>query len=88
MTEYTPNVAVACVTSGAGRSLRIFSNWPPLLQRTYGVSSLAMQSSVGGSSRGGLAAVCAALRAPGRFGLVMSQSGSLWYVPGIADKTP
>jgi enterochelin esterase-like enzyme len=60
----------------------------PLLQSKYGVSKLASESGVGGASRGGLAAVCAALRAPDRFGLVISQSGSLWFVPRTIPGKP
>jgi enterochelin esterase family protein len=60
----------------------------PWLQRKYGTSALATEIGVGGVSRGGLAAVCAALRAPDRFGLVMSQSGSLWYVPNTVERKP
>jgi enterochelin esterase family protein len=59
-----------------------------LLQSRYGASCLATESGVGGVSRGGLAAVCAALRAPQHFGLVISQSGSLWYVPRTPDRKP
>jgi enterochelin esterase family protein len=60
----------------------------PFLQRTYGTSSDAAATAVGGVSRGGLAAVCAALHAPEQFGLVISQSGSLWYVPRSVERKP
>jgi enterochelin esterase-like enzyme len=60
----------------------------PFLQRKYGASSAATAMGVGGVSRGGLAAVCAALQAPYRFGMVISQSGSLWYVPGRSHANP
>jgi len=35
-----------------------------------------------GASYGGLAAACAALDRPDRFGAVLSQSGSFWWAPG------
>lgn len=95
-----PPIVIARVPNPSGRSrMRDLACRPeftdflakeltPLLQEKYGTSRLATECGVGGSSRGGLAAVCAALRAPDRFGLVMSQSGSLWYEPGDADKQP
>lgn len=43
---------------------------------------------MGGASRGGLAAVCAALHMPGEFGMVISQSGSLWYLPPNEPRQP
>lgn len=60
----------------------------PLLQRNYGASAAAEDTGVGGVSRGGLAAVCAALHAPRQFGKVISQSGSLWYLPSTEPRTP
>ena len=60
----------------------------PMLEAKYGASRRASETGVGGVSRGGLAAVCAALHAPERFGLAMSQSGSLWYVPRTPNRKP
>ncbi len=60
----------------------------PFLQRNYGTSPAPEHTAVGGASRGGLAAVCAALHAPGQFGMVISQSGSLWYLPPEERREP
>jgi enterochelin esterase-like enzyme len=60
----------------------------PMLERKYGASKRPGDTGVGGVSRGGLAAVCAVLQAPNRFGLAMSQSGSLWYVPRTPERKP
>jgi enterochelin esterase-like enzyme len=49
-------------------------------------SASPVDTIVGGSSRGGLSASCAALRYPGRFGNVLSLSGSYyWGPPGTQE---
>jgi enterochelin esterase family protein len=60
----------------------------PFLQRKYGTSAAPEHTTVGAASRGGLAAVCATLHAPRQFGLVISQSGSLWYLPPNEPREP
>jgi enterochelin esterase family protein len=95
-----PPIVVARVPNPSGRSRMrdlgcrpeftefLIKEVAPLLQRKYGTSSAAAVTGVGGVSRGGLAAVCAALFAPQQFGLVISQSGSLWYVPRTVVRKP
>ena len=57
----------------------------PLVRRRYAVTRDPLQTAVGGSSHGGLAATCAALRFPRTFGMVISQSGSYWWAPPNED---
>lgn len=53
----------------------------PWIQSKYHVSTQAADTSVGGGSRGGLAAVCAAWKYPDVFGNVLSQSGYFTWDP-------
>ncbi|MBB6118233.1 enterochelin esterase [Nocardiopsis algeriensis] len=55
----------------------------PLLARRYPVTGDPSRTAVAGQSLGGLTALYAAHRNPGRFGRVVSQSGSFWW-PGVA----
>ncbi len=54
----------------------------PWARRKYRLSPDPKQTVVCGSSLGGLCAAYCALRHPGVFGNVLSQSGSFWYYPG------
>jgi enterochelin esterase-like enzyme len=95
-----PPIVVARVPNSNGRSrMRDLGCRPefsqflanellPFLQRKYGTSAAPEHTAVGGTSRGGLAAVCAALHAPHQFGMVISQSGSLWYLPPSEKREP
>jgi enterochelin esterase family protein len=51
----------------------------PWIRERYHVSSVAAETMLGGASRGGLAAVCAALEYPEQFGNVSAQSGFFVY---------
>jgi enterochelin esterase-like enzyme len=51
----------------------------PWIRARYHVSSVPAQTILGGASRGGLAAVCAALEYPRQFGNVFTQSGFFVY---------
>jgi enterochelin esterase family protein len=51
----------------------------PWIRGRYRVSSLPAETVIGGASRGGLAAVCAALDFPEQFGNVSAQSGFFVY---------
>ncbi|GIL61274.1 hypothetical protein Vafri_15689 [Volvox africanus] len=51
----------------------------PYTERTYGVSSEPALRGFGGSSFGGICALCAALRHPGVFGSLLVESPSLWF---------
>ncbi|GIL79183.1 hypothetical protein Vretimale_16716 [Volvox reticuliferus] len=51
----------------------------PYAERTYGVSSEPALRGFGGSSFGGICALCAALRHPGVFGSLLVESPSLWF---------
>jgi enterochelin esterase family protein len=53
----------------------------PWAREHYGVNPTPGQSIVGGSSLGGLAAACTALRHPEVFGNVLSESGAYWWSP-------
>ena len=53
----------------------------PSVSSRYHVSDDAAKSTIAGFSLGGLTAVCTALTHPGRFGNVLSQSGSFWWKP-------
>lgn len=55
----------------------------PWLGGQHPVSGDPRRTVVAGQSLGGLTALYAALRAPGRFGRVLSQSGSYWW-PNVA----
>lgn len=49
----------------------------PLVQQTFGASTRAADTAIGGSSMGGLAALWAHLQMPERFGMAMAMSPSL-----------
>ncbi|AGL17953.1 esterase family protein [Actinoplanes sp. N902-109] len=51
----------------------------PWARREYGISPFPRDIAAAGSSYGGLAAAVLALREPGVFGAVLSQSGSFWW---------
>lgn len=51
----------------------------PWIRARYRVSTVAADTILGGASRGGLAAVCAALEYPQQFGNVSAQSGFFVY---------
>jgi len=53
----------------------------PWAKEQYGVNPTPGRSIVGGSSLGGLAAACTALRYPEVFGNVLSESGAFWWSP-------
>ncbi|WP_420994171.1 alpha/beta hydrolase-fold protein [Cupriavidus sp. 30B13] len=53
--------------------------------RAQGVAAPAARTVIAGSSYGGLASAYAALRHPGLFGNVLSQSGSFWWAPGAGS---
>ena len=53
----------------------------PWVRRHYNVAADARQTIVAGHSAGGLGAVYMALRHPGVFGNVLSQSGAVWWSP-------
>lgn len=53
----------------------------PWLSDTYPTATAAARRTVAGASYGGLAAYCAGIRHPDRFGRVLSQSGTFWWSP-------
>jgi enterochelin esterase-like enzyme len=53
----------------------------PRVRARYVASADSRLTVIGGSSRGALAASCAAFRHPDVFGKVLSQSGSYWWTP-------
>jgi enterochelin esterase family protein len=53
----------------------------PWVEASYRVAREAGHHVIAGSSLGGLAAVCAAVRSPGVFGQVIAQSGSFYRAP-------
>lgn len=53
----------------------------PWVRARYAVSDDPARTTLAGSSAGGLAATCAALAHPERFGSVLSQSGAYWWRP-------
>lgn len=53
----------------------------PWARVAYNITAEPQQIVVGGSSFGGLAAACAGLHHPEKFGNVLSQSGSFYWVP-------
>lgn len=57
----------------------------PRVSRDYPLSRDPAEAVVAGSSLGGLAASTLALRYPGVFGNVLSQSGSYWWYPGVHE---
>ena len=59
----------------------VVSELLPLVHQRYSVTADPSRTVIGGSSHGGLAAACAALRFPTTFGSVISQSGSYWWAP-------
>lgn len=54
----------------------------PWAHRTHGTVGDPRRTIIAGSSLGGVAAACAALRFPNVFGNVLSQSGAFWYYRG------
>lgn len=58
----------------------------PWMRNRYRVTSGSTRTVVAGSSYGGLASSCAALRHPEVFGNVLSQSGSYWWAPDDDDE--
>ncbi|MBQ0985579.1 enterochelin esterase [Streptomyces sp. F63] len=59
----------------------------PWVHENYHITSDPARTVVGGSCFGGLAAFYAAFREPGRFGNVISQSGSFWWPgKGVPDR--
>lgn len=69
---------LACSSAFADMLARSFMPW---LRTRLRVATEPGQVVLAGSSYGGLAATCAALRHPGSFGAVLSQSGSYWWDP-------
>jgi enterochelin esterase family protein len=59
----------------------------PMARKEFHVSSRAADTVVGGSSYGGLASGCAALRYPEDFGNVLSQAGSYYWEPSTLPAT-
>ena len=57
----------------------------PWLQREFAFHARASRTTIGGASIAGMTAVFAALRRPGVFGNVLSQSGSFWINNHDAD---
>ena len=57
----------------------------PFIRAHYKVTADPSKTGIGGYSLGGLAAVCAGLRQPKTFGLILAQSGSFWWEPTGAD---
>lgn len=57
----------------------------PWLAKRYPLTHDQARRALAGSSFGGLAAACTALRHPGHFGLVLSQSGSFWWGPDASQ---
>jgi enterochelin esterase family protein len=53
----------------------------PVVHLRYSVTNDPARTAIGGSSQGGLAAMCAAFRFPRVFGNVISQSASYWWAP-------
>jgi enterochelin esterase-like enzyme len=54
----------------------------PWAHRTLAIATDPQRTVIGGSSLGGVAGACAALRYPNVFGNVLSQSGAFWYYRG------
>lgn len=76
---------LACNTGFADMLARYFMPWVRTRLRLTGDPG---QIVLAGSSYGGLISTCAALRHPGSFGAVLSQSGSYWWdPPGAAPAT-
>lgn len=59
----------------------------PWLAGRYAITKDPRRTLIAGQSLGGLTALHASLRSPGRFGRVLSQSGSYWWpnVPGTGE---
>lgn len=53
----------------------------PLIRQKYPVTTAPAETVISGSSYGGLAATCAAMKYPNIFGNVLSQSASYWWKP-------
>lgn len=58
----------------------------PWVEQQTGIKTEARHTLLSGSSYGGLAAACSAMRHPDKFGLVLSQSGSFWWGPDFGQK--
>ena len=54
----------------------------PFVAAQYHITKDPARTVIGGQSLGGLAATCAGLMHPDRFGLLLVQSGSFWWMPG------
>ena len=54
----------------------------PFVAARYHITKDPARTVIGGQSLGGLAATCAGLMHPDRFGLLLVQSGSFWWMPG------
>ena len=80
-TPTSRDVELACNASFADFLAKELVPW---LRQNYHVTTDPQQTVVAGSSYGGLAASCAALRHPEVFGNVLSQSGSYWWKPDDA----
>lgn len=60
----------------------------PWARQRWSLTEDPARTVIGGQSLGGLTALYAALRRPETFGLVLGQSASLWWRPGLADGLP
>ncbi len=60
----------------------------PWAHTHYNFTADPAQTTVAGSSFGGLAAACAALLRPATFGNVLSLSGSFWWTPSSNNSAP
>ncbi|MCL4850914.1 MAG: enterochelin esterase, partial [Bryobacteraceae bacterium] len=60
----------------------------PWVRKAYNVVNTPQRTIIGGSSYGGLAATCTALKYPETFGNVLSQSGSYWWTPPPDPRKP
>ena len=86
-----PQVAVFVETPGSSRDrdLHCCRPFTEMLatelvrwaEERYGATDRPERTTIAGSSAGGLAATCAALERPERFGKVLSMSGAFWWHP-------
>jgi enterochelin esterase family protein len=89
--KIAPVVAVFVETPGAARdrdlhcssafTTMLADELVPWAREQYHTSDRPERTTVAGSSAGGLAATCAALDRPDRFGNVLSMSGAYWWHP-------